>query len=461
MRRVRVTGNEKEEADIMKRIGRSLLCLLLCLMMLLPAVPAASAAQAASERAAALSATEKAAAVEIPSLEPAVMPETDAAPIAAPADDVVVDASNFRPGAVDSGVDPEYPAYAWVDAETQASLPSSYSARDKGWVTSVKNQGENGLCWAFASCSMMETWLLKNGYGTHDLSEMHMAYATSNHSGNTAFGTERAPYEGAPRETVAAYVMRGVPKDTAGNDVCIGGYVAESSDPYSASLLPDRSLAATWYGKPKYVMPKDVIFISGNKYEGNGASYADIKRAIMTYGSVGANIYWDFNASYISTTTGAYYLGYNAATINHMVQIVGWDDNYARTNFNAACRPSGNGAWLIKNSWGESSGLNGYAWISYEDPIFPSGVWAVDGGIGYDSSWMITHEYDYRPWDNSAWNPYESYDFNVLYMRYFQASEVEVISSVEVFLPQVDSTVEVDIIPDISHVETITLITRA
>ncbi|MBQ2061463.1 MAG: hypothetical protein II458_02195 [Oscillospiraceae bacterium] len=435
----------------MKRIGRSWLCGILCLLMLLSAVPAASAAQAVPERTSAQQATEKTTAVEIPSLEPAVMNETDTAQDAVSADEVVIDASNFRPGVVDSGVNTDYPTYSWVDAETQASLPSSYSTRDKGWVTSVKNQGENGLCWAFTSCSMMETWLLKNGYGTHNLSEMHIAYATSNHSGNTTFGVDRAPSEGAPRETVAAYLMRGVPKDSAGNDICIGGYVAESSDPYSTSLLPDRSLATTWYGKPKYVMPKDVIYISGNKYEGAGAAYSDIKQAIMTYGSVGANMLWPENPNCFNDATGAFYLGYDGGTINHMVQIVGWDDNYSRLNFNAACRPSQNGAWLIKNSWGESNGLNGYVWISYEDQVFPSAVWALDGGIGYDSSWMITHEYDYLPWDGrTIWSPY---DGNVLYMRFFQASEVEVISSAEVFLPEVDSTVEVDIIPDISKVD--------
>lgn len=38
---------------------------------------------------------------------------------------------------------------------------------------------------------------------------------------------------------------------------------------------------------------------------------------------------------------------------NHCVTIVGWDDNYPRDNF--ANRPSGDGAWLIANSYGTNT----------------------------------------------------------------------------------------------------------
>ncbi len=40
-------------------------------------------------------------------------------------------------------------------------------------------------------------------------------------------------------------------------------------------------------------------------------------------------------------------------TVDHMVVIVGWDDNY------------GNGAFIIRNSWGEYWGENGYGYIEY------------------------------------------------------------------------------------------------
>ncbi|MDR0846092.1 MAG: C1 family peptidase [Lactobacillales bacterium] len=55
--------------------------------------------------------------------------------------------------------------------------------------------------------------------------------------------------------------------------------------------------------------------------------------------------------------------------VNHIVSIVGYDDNYSKDNFNEAVRPANDGAFLVKNSWGTGVHDNGYFWLSYESTM--------------------------------------------------------------------------------------------
>ena len=85
-------------------------------------------------------------------------------------------------------------------------------------------------------------------------------------------------------------------------------------------------------------------------------------------------------AKYINLETYAHYT-YKFELANHAVTIVGYDDNYPKENFldhsndeggdGEAHLPEGDGAWIVKNSWGA------------EDNEFPDyGEWGVDGS-GY------------------------------------------------------------------------------
>ena len=48
--------------------------------------------------------------------------------------------------------------------------PSSLNYNSQGFVTSIKNQGQCGSCWAFASVAMYESLLLMKGFN-YGLSE--------------------------------------------------------------------------------------------------------------------------------------------------------------------------------------------------------------------------------------------------------------------------------------------------
>ena len=70
---------------------------------------------------------------------------------------------------------------------SESTLPSSYDLRNvdgKNFVSSIKNQGSTGICWAFASIENVETLLMKQkGQSYSDIvpkfSVRQMDYATS------------------------------------------------------------------------------------------------------------------------------------------------------------------------------------------------------------------------------------------------------------------------------------------
>ena len=127
---------------------------------------------------------------------------------------------------------------------------------------------------------------------------------------------------------------------------------------------------------------------------------------------------------YINEKNWAHYT-YDAVAANHAVTIVGWDDDYDRTNFGDGVNnlPEDNGAWLVKNSWGASSnefpnkgtgwGDDGYFWLSYYDRSI-TGIESFDFDTNSygDTTQYYIDQYDYLPEftsvTNSSTNPLSS-----------------------------------------------------
>ena len=60
---------------------------------------------------------------------------------------------------------------------------------------------------------------------------------------------------------------------------------------------------------------------------------------------------------FLNSETNSLYFSYNNSSVYipemHAISIVGWDDNYNVTKFPETSRPTLNGAWIARNSWGE------------------------------------------------------------------------------------------------------------
>ena len=219
-----------------------------------------------------------------------------------------------------------------ADASADTSIvPTKYDLRERQRVSAVRNQGNNGTCWAFAALSAMESVLLP---------EESLEFAVDHMTLCNGFNLTQK--DGGEYTMGMAYLASWK------------GPVLGAEDPYGDGKT-NESLEAV-----KHVQEMQII---------DGKDYEKIKQAVFKYGGVQTSIYSELKnphakSSYYNPVTSAYcYIGTEKP--NHDVVIVGWDDNYSKENFTADLE--GDGAFICQNSWGSSFGEDGYFYISYYD----------------------------------------------------------------------------------------------
>ena len=264
------------------------------------------------------------------------------------------------------------------------AAPAKYSAVEQGYITSVKNQGNWGICWAFSSTAISEASLIKEfpdkfNSGNTDLSENLLAYMLSHPSlyGKLNSSGDYATYTAS---SATDYLTLGGNVWAAGLGLMngIGPYNENSDYPYSEDNTP--SIVNKNFTESEYyeVRNSSVAKITGvfQAHINNNSDNDEFKQLIMDYGAASLSYNENYTDNKFGEDGSSYYYNPNENTSNHAVTVVGWDDSIPASAFKTT--PAGDGAWLIKNSWGDYSRDNGYFWLSYYDKSI-SGV-----GIAYD-----------------------------------------------------------------------------
>jgi len=194
--------------------------------------------------------------------------------------------------------------------------PASVDWRNKNAVTPVKNQGQCGSCWAFSATGSMEgAWAISKN-SLQSLSEQQLVDC-SQAQGNQGCN-------GGLMDQAFEYV------------ISANGITSETQYPYTAED-----------GTCMNPLPTSVVTIS---------SYSDVAQnsdssllAAVAIGPVSVAIEAD-QESFQFYQSGIFADPNCGTQLDHGVLAVGYDtDKSSKKNY-----------WIVKNSWGEDWGLNGY-----------------------------------------------------------------------------------------------------
>lgn len=236
------------------------------------------------------------------------------------------------------------------------TLPRSFSAVEWNWTSSIKNQGYSGGCWCFSTISVIESGLLKSTGVLYDFSEQNMQKLMLKYS---KYGDKNFVEAGLTTSAIM-YALSWL------------GPINDEYDPFDmigklTRLIPGKNIHV-----------QDVILIPSREASGKVPYDFDyIKQAILKCGAVTADFYSYEEAPYFNVNTSAFYYnetdkesedgGIIGVHPTHAISLVGWDDDYSASNF--LITPPGNGAWIIKNSYGSEKYDQGFCYISYYDTV--------------------------------------------------------------------------------------------
>ncbi len=323
----------------------------------------------------------------------------------------------------------------------------------------IKNQLSTNECWAFATTTILETNMLKMRNKDIELSPRHIDYATSR---TFLDGINDKGYN---REIGFGNIFVALGYCTSGR-----GPVLEKDMPFENNenkvnlseidkepvlKVQDYTQFASIYknnlqdGSIEYSNGQGEIYTENQVLEVRKAIKEHIKQygGVTAYTHLGQNFLNCINVDKINSgkaNTIAYYNSDVNNNYDHAITIVGWDDTYAVSNFNAQNSPKGPGAYICLNSSSGENNVFSQLYISYEDVWIESSNTGIINTTDIDYDKIYQHdEYGYDislPLTNSSTNEVAKVGYMAnVFSREEVENKDEFINEISIYIPSISS----------------------
>ena len=276
--------------------------------------------------------------------------------------------------------------YAVREETKNIEVPSKYDMRGH-YITPVREQGDLGICWTFATAGVAESYLLQNNPTfTIDnpllISERQIDYVTSR-NGIKDYTSEYVSFLNRSLGDGGNFYISTI---AMANGVSLFNY--NSFKEYNDIDLTKMELADIInYNKSEYEVNSTInvprmnlrestSILTDEEIEIRNSYLKEVKQNIMTNGGAYVGTYMGSSCRYTDSNLNNVVIDVYNCNISggHAMQIIGWDDDLeysycADTKSHKAdilsCNNvvKGKGVWILKNSWGEDTQ---YPYLTYD-----------------------------------------------------------------------------------------------